>query len=147
MLNYEEMYDELEKTQDLLTREIRKINEKNDLTPAELNNLKEAVCVMEKIIKLDSMIEDEMGMDDGDYDEYSERRGHSYARGRDARTGRYVSRERMPHMNRSMRGMSRHSLNDRMIANLESMMDEAGSDFERQKIGEWIDKIRTAPET
>lgn len=143
MLSYDEMYDELEKTQELITKEIRKINEKGDLTPQELNNLKEAVCVMEKIIKLDSMIENEM--DDGYEDEYSEhdgrsyRRGRSYARGRDMRTGRYVSRERMPHM-------SRHSLNDRMVANLESMMDTAGSDFERKKIGEWIDKIRTSPE-
>lgn len=156
MLNYDQVYDELEKTQDLLTREIRKINEKNDLTPGELNSLKEAVCVMEKILKLDTMIEDAWNDDeDGEEDGYSERYdGRSYRRGRDVRTGRYVSREnrhyddrRMNRGGNSMRGMSRHSLHDRMVANLESMMDNTGSDFERQQIGEWIDKIRSAPET
>lgn len=146
MLNYDQMYDELEKTQELLTKEIRKINTKNDLTPGELTSLKEAVCVMKDIIKLDGMIEDAWNDEEDDgYSEYGSYRRGSYARGRDARTGRYVSRERMPH-NMNMRGMSRHSLNDRMAATLESMMDSAGSDFERQKIGEWIDKIKTAPE-
>lgn len=138
MLNYDQMYAELEKTQNLLVNEIRKINQKNDITPGELNSLKEAVCVMRDILKLDMMIED--AWDDGEdgYSEYydSMRRG-SYARGRSQRTGRYVSR---------MRGMSGHSLHDRMAANLESMMDEAGSDYERQQIGKWIDKIKNAPE-
>ena len=134
MLSYDEMYNELEKSQNLLTKEIRKINEKADITPGELNSLKEAVCVMEKILKLDMMIEDAWNDDEDD--------GYSEYRGRSARTGRYISREN----SRSMRGMSRHSLNDRMIANLETMMDDAGSDYERKKIGEWINKIRTAPE-
>ena len=147
MLNYDEVYDELEKTQGLLTKMIRQLNEKGDITPPELGNLEKAVCVMEKIIKLDSMIDE--AWNDGEEDGYSEyydgmRRG-SYTRGRSPRTGRYVSRENTPHG--SMRGMSRHSLNDRMVAHLESMMDDAGSDFERKKIGEWIDKIRTSPET
>ena len=142
MLNYDEMYDELEKTQKLLTHEIMKINEKNDLTPGELNNLKEAVCVMKDIIRLDQMIDE--ALDDGykDEDGYSEY-GRSMRRGRSATTGRYVSREPGHH---DMRGMSRHSLHDRMAAKLESMMDSAGSDYERQKIGEWIDKIKAAPE-
>ena len=138
MLNYDQMYDELEKTQKLLVNEIKKINQKNDISPGELNSIKDAVCVMKDIIKLDEMIED-IWNDDGDdgYSEYYSRRG-SYARGRSPRTGRYVSR---------MRGMSGHSLHDRMAANLESMMDEAGSDYERQQIGKWIDKIKNAPET
>ena len=131
MLNYDQTYDELEKTQKLLTNEIKKINQKNDITPGELTNLKDAVCVMKDILKLDMMIEEVW--DDGE-DDYKE----SYARGRSPRTGRYVSR---------MRGMSGHSLHDRMAANLESMMDSAGSDYERQQIGKWIDKIKNAPET
>ena len=137
MLNYDQMYDELEKTQKLLVNEIKKINQKNDISPGELNSIKEAVCVMKDIIKLDEMIED-IWNDDGD-DGYSEHYGRqgSYARGRSPRTGRYVSR---------MRGMSGHSLHDRMAANLESMMDSAGSDYERQQIGKWIDKIKNAPE-
>ena len=131
MLNYDQMYDELEKTQKLLVNEIKKINQKNDISPGELNSIKDAVCVMKDIINLDEMIES-IWNDNGE-DDYQ----GSYARGRSPRTGRYVSR---------MRGMSGHSLHDRMAANLESMMDSAGSDYERQQIGKWIDKIKNAPE-
>lgn len=137
MLNYDQMYDELDKTQKLLVNEIRKINQKNDITPGELNSLKEAVCVMKDILSLDSMIEEAWNDGDDGYSEYGSMRRGSYERGRSPRTGRYVSR---------MRGMSGHSLHDRMAANLESMMDEAGSDYERQQIGKWIDKIKNAPE-
>ena len=92
MLNYDQMYDELEKTQKLLVNEIKKINQKNDISPGELNSIKDAVCVMKDIIKLDEMIED-IWNDDGDdgYSEYYSRLG-SYAIGRSPRTGRYVSR-------------------------------------------------------
>ena len=142
MLNYDEMYDELEKTQRLLINEVRKVNQKNDLTPTELNNLKEAVCVMKDIIRLDQMIDEAWDDADKNDDGYSEY-GRSMRRGRSAITGRYVSREPM---HNDMRGMSRHSLHDRMAAKLESMMDNTGSEYERQKIGEWIDKIKNAPE-
>lgn len=37
---------------------------------------------------------------------------------------------------------SGHSADDRIIANLESMMGDASSDYERQKIQEWIRKIK-----
>jgi hypothetical protein len=145
MLNYDQMYEELNKTQELLTSEIMKLNQKDDLTPGELSSLKDAVCVMKDILKLDMMIEDvwDDGEDDG-YSEYSMRRG-SYARGRSPRTGRYVSRENVSHRT-PMRGVSGHSLHDRMAANLETMMDDATSDYERQQIGKWIDKIKSAPE-
>lgn len=148
MLNYDEVYDELEKTQSLITKEIRKVNQKNDLTPQELGNLTEAVCLMEKIIKLDGMIEaawDEDGEESEYYDHRMSNRGRSYrgmsnARGRSPRTGRFVSRREDPNMDG--RGISRHSIEDRMIAALENQMDYAGSDYERQRVGEWIEKMR-----
>ena len=144
MDKYNEIMAELEKTEDLLIKEIRKVNAKNDLTPQELNSMKEAVCLMKDIIKLEEMMEGA----NKEYDEYSEYYDdmpvRSMRRGRDANTGRYVSRMHGRSMN-SMNYMdtSRHSIEDRMVAKLESMMDGAGSDFERQKIGEWINKIRT----
>ena len=89
----------------------------------------------------------------------------SYARGRDAATGRYMSRGRdemwyddrsygdrsyghqsyAPGMNRSMGyndNTSGHSIEDRMIWALEQQMDTAKSDYERQQIKEEIDSIR-----
>lgn len=179
MDKYNEIMAELEKTEELLLKEIRKVNVKNDLTPQELNSMKEAVCLMKDIIKLEEM----MNYANEEYDEYSEygdgeMSGRSYMRGRDARTGRYMSRSRGSgrsmnnsqggsygnYSNYSNRGgsyenmsrggsyegsyegggsMSRHSIEDRMVAKLEGMMDTSGSDYERQKIGEWINKIRT----
>jgi len=159
MDKFNEIMAELEKTKELLLKEIRKVNVKNDLTPQELNSMKEAVCLMKDIIKLEEM----MNHANEEYDEYSEygddeMSGRSYMRGRDARTGRYMSRSRGRSMYNNQGGsyenyngrignydggMSRHSIEDRMVSKLESMMDGAGSDFERQKIGEWINKIRT----
>lgn len=48
--------------------------------------------------------------------------------------GQYVSRD--------YGGRSGHSLNDRMIAKLEEMIDQASSEYERQQIMRQIEKIR-----
>ena len=42
------------------------------------------------------------------------------------------------------RGYSRHSINDRAVACLERMMDEASSDYERQQVHRFIEMIRSA---
>ena len=39
------------------------------------------------------------------------------------------------------RGMSGHSIKDRMIDKLESMIDEAQSDYERKTVMEWIERL------
>lgn len=71
---------------------------------------------------------------DGDGDgRYSE--DSSYRRGRDARTGRYVSRDG------SYDRYSRHTEKERMIEKLETMMDSAGSEKERRAIQQCIDKL------
>ena len=75
------------------------------------------------------------------YDEYSNRprmtgRYHvngSYDRGRSPVTGRYVSRDS---------GYSGHSINDRMISQLENMYDEAKTEYEREEVRKEIDRLR-----
>lgn len=42
------------------------------------------------------------------------------------------------------RRYSRHSINDRAVACLERMMDEASSDYERQEVHRFIEMIRSA---
>ena len=140
MDKYNEIMAELDHMQELLLKEIRKINAKSDLSLQDVNAMKEVVCLMKDIIKLEEMM-DGANREYDEYSEYYEDNPRSFMRGRDARTGRYMSRS----YGRSMYhdGMSRHSVEDRMVAKLESMMDGAGSDYERQKIGEWINKIRT----
>jgi len=39
---------------------------------------------------------------------------------------------------------SNHSIEDRMVDSLERMMDNAGSEYERQQIQAWIHKMRTS---
>lgn len=135
----------------LLEDELRKIVEKNDISPVELENATKAVCLMQKVQELEEWpSDDEMNgyysrrsYNSYGYDPYSMR---SYRRGRDMNTGRYMSRAdgRMPHRDHMVDvddGYSGHSIKDRMIANLEAMMDEAGGEYERKTIGEWINRL------
>lgn len=73
---------------------------------------------------------------------------YSGERGRSATTGHYVSRggEHYDHMGRSHDTHSGHSINDRMVDQLERMMDTATSDFERQQILDKIKMIRNSPD-
>lgn len=148
-------------------------SEKDDWKPEDLKFAKEAVELYDKVCetKMNDGIWE--GMKGGIMDENSGIRyprisygyDESYARGRDAATGRYMSRGRdamwyddrsygdrsyghqsyAPGMNRSMGyndNTSGHSIEDRMIWALEQQMDTAKSDYERQQIKEEIDNIR-----
>lgn len=114
--------------EDLVIDELKKIVKKGDLSAAELKNATDSACLLMKLEELQN----------GDFEEegYSESydHGRSYRRGRSPRSGRYVSMG----MNE---GVSRHSINDRIVDKLERMMDESGSDYERSVISGWIDRI------
>lgn len=154
---------------------------KPSLTPNEINNAKEAVCLIEKI--------DEVLRKNSDNEEYETSEGrrmmyypnaqysygwydpymhdgyaygddhmsgrrysrgdwdtHSMMRGRDAAAERYVSRgEDMYNSGRMVRGSfsydngrSGHSIDDRVVDQLERMMDSAKSDYERHKLNQYI---------
>ncbi len=115
----EKVLDDLE---DLVCNELKKISKKPELSPAELKNATDAMCLLIKMEELQN------GTNYGD-EEYAESRG-SYSRSRNARTGRYMS------------NYSGHSIEDRIVDNLEHMMDEANSDYERSVIHRWISKVR-----
>ena len=134
----DQLLDEFERTEELMLKELRKINAKGDLTPQEVCNIKEMAEAVYKMLIVEAMADG--GTDYSEY--YSDDDGmRSMRRGRDMRTGRYISRRGM----RSYEGdrmMSGHSLHDRMIAALEDTMDQAKSDYDRQQIKEWIHKIQ-----
>lgn len=67
--------------------------------------------------------------DGGSYD------GSSYRRGRDARTGRYVSRDSGSY------DYSRHEEKEHMLDRLESMLDNASNEKDRRAIEQCIDRI------
>lgn len=115
-----------ESIMDLLEKEIDKIIKKGDITPAELESLYKCVCVIEKIKMID---------DSGDDYSYGyPTHWNQYESGRSRTTGRYMSRGRR-------NGYSSHSIKDRMIDCLEKMMDEAGSDYERNTVSDWINRL------
>lgn len=150
------MKEALEALKRTLGKEIKTVAEKGSMTPAELEAVTKAMCLYEMI--------DERLMLEGGYDtfrsadNYSQRyyrdnsmagmnsmnsyympdqmSYNSYARGRSPVTGRYVSRDYES-------GRSGHSIKDRMIDQLERMMDQAGSEYERQEILREIEKMRS----
>ena len=153
----------LKKLRDRVEKNLESLAEKENMTPGELETATKAVCLIKDIDKvMHGDYETSEGMREmmyphkkysyGWYDPHVHD-GYSEMRGRDAATGRYVSREGdsdhdIDHSGRRMRGMSYgryydhgysgHSIDDRIIDKLEHMMDEAQSDYERHKLNQII---------
>lgn len=58
------------------------------------------------------------------------------------KTSGYSTRNNRYNNNNSNRYYSGHSFKDRMLARLEGMYGETSSDYERQMIDSWINKMR-----
>lgn len=124
---------------------------KENMDLRELEMAEKAVCIMEKISKIEH--------NDMDSDRYSGRYGYgygvsypdhqwpmsygdeSYRRGRNA-MGQFTSHDGRPMMGDNYSG---HSYNDRIIANLESMLADAPSEEDRMKVREEIERLRRNP--
>ena len=130
----------LEELKDILEDEIKKITQKGEITPTELDNMTKAVCLIEKI----NMIEE---YDDDDYDDensyYSRRRGRYSRRNYnyDNYDGMNNGRGSMRNSRNSHGDYSGHSIKDRMIDKLESMMDEAKTEYEKKIVSDWINRL------
>lgn len=141
------MKDKLVKLDDILSkdieREVDKIITAGTINPTEVKTVTDAICLMLKSLEFGEWLQDGEGM------------GSSYRRGRSPVTGRYVSRSMDPYsmsmhdgsyggraynMDMYDRDYSGHSIKDRMIAKLETMVDMAKSDYERQEV---MNAIRT----
>ena len=110
----------LEKIRDSIEEAIKPILKKGEaMTPADLESLTKAVCVIEKI----KYIEQCEPCDDED--------GYSYGHS----TRRYYG-------GATHHGYSGHSIQDRMIDRLERMIDEAQTEHERQTVKDWIRRLR-----
>lgn len=109
----------LESLKGSVIRELRVLNQKSTLSPAEISAATDAMCLLMKIKKY------EMG------DDYEEEQ--SYARGRSPVTGRYISRDM---------GYSSHNINEKMIEKLEMAYDDAHTQHEREEIRKEIEHLR-----
>ena len=124
-----------------LKEELDKVVRAGTVSPQEVENISEAVCLMLKL---------------KEYREWDERKdydhGYSSMRGRSATTGRYMSRDYDPMYHETSRryydgrtgdGYSGHSIKDRMIDRLEGMYDDAKTEHERKIVDEWINRIES----
>ena len=142
------MNEVLDRLQKQLEREIEQIVNRADMSPIELENAKMAVCLIKEIqeVKMGKALEEAGGYSNASYGAYSYR--DSYRRGRDANTGRYISRAYNDSYANNSRGgesyeygYSGHSIKDRMIDRLEQMMDEAHTEYEKKTITDAIHQI------
>lgn len=125
----------MEELKKLVTKELEKMIEKGTMSPTELKVAMDAVCLLEKIGRVEYMDNYE---DEGySGEDWPMGRNGSYMRGRSPRTGRYMSRGGSYDMERSG-----HSIKDRIIDKLERMMDESSSEYERQTIRNYINDLR-----
>lgn len=147
------MTDVLHKFYDKVEDELDTLSKKDTLSPTELENGKNAVCTLEKILKIDSMMN---GMDNessyGYYPSmsYGTRRStngmnmSSRGRSRDS-MGRYTSNSgrmpmnRMPYYMDNSYGNMDHK--NRLIAKIETMMQNAENDFEVKELEEFKNHV------
>lgn len=127
-------------------KDIETLSNKASLTPDEHRSLKSALinkAMLEE--ECNKMMYDEKGMSGYPYSYAAqEHPAMAYEEG--------YSGRRMPRMNTSYgmnngsygmyRGYSGHSIQDRMIACLEKMMDETDSEYERQTVARYIEKLK-----
>ena len=139
-----------------LRSELDKIIKDGTISPEQVKVITDAVRLMLKTKDYEQCLMEEMSGYSGAMDV-----DRSYRRGRDSVTGQFVSRRfygeptysyngnsmyngqaYMNSMNGSYNGYSGHSIKDRAIASLENMMNEAGSDYERQVLSGMINDLR-----
>ena len=143
-----EMMTSLSKAKGLVLSEVDKIVATGNLTKDSLCLMKEAMEVIEKIAHIERG-QDPDGYSQKNYyirswdypegDNYYQDNGNSYMRGRDSRSGRYMSRDNNPNSGMSYTGGDR----EYMIRNLEMAMDEAGNEQERMQIRNLINQMKS----
>lgn len=117
------------KVKEILKRQIDEVVAKGSIDPCELDCLEKSYCILAKMSEVEAMDEyskypNSFGQMYPEYPDMTMRRGRGM-------NGRFVSRDG-----------SFHSINDRMIAALEMELDNATSQYEKQKIMDEIRRLR-----
>lgn len=127
---------------ELLCDELDEYGKKTELTKEKLHEIYE---ITSSIVMLKSLIEDE------EMEESGQSFGHgnitwngnpsmSYMRGRDAQTGRYMSRDNAPHT-RMMDGMSYHSAEEDAVARMQDILANTNDMRVRKAVTKAIETI------
>ena len=148
----------MEKTFDILMEQtddcLREYSKKQNWTPNDLCSIKDAVSIYDKLQRIASNCD---ALDSTERETYrSYGMIHTmphYAHGYSDRAPRYYDydghltsygdRESMRRRRSYGEPRSTHSIHDRMIANLEGMMDDAKTEYEREQIMEFINLAKS----
>jgi hypothetical protein len=137
--------DELDEFEQLLTKEIKSINAKSDISPTELSNAKNALCCMKEISIIKAMKNSE-GKESFDVDASYAMKPYMYdmSRGEIDRTriDRYPNHGSTNTYRNYETMRSGHSVEDRIIESLEKVMDDVKGEYEHQIVMDWINRVR-----
>lgn len=139
-----EMHTVLSTLTDNVMRELRTLNKKDTLSATEIKAAVDSMCLLIKIEEYKTILESNRPMmETGESYNYgmsmrpsihgTMHYDDSYDKNVSPVTGNYIRRDT---------GYSSHSINDRMIATLETMYDKAKTEYEREEIRREIDRIR-----
>lgn len=117
-------------------KDLKKLNEKPEFSSNEWSNAKTVLSALCKMKELESDYEDGDSYRSYPSHYYDDSPMHSMRRGRSMKTGRYVS------MDNYDRGISGHSITDRMVDQIERMYDSAKTEHERRELDKWITRIQ-----
>lgn len=129
---------------DIVEAELKKLVKKGELNASETSAAKDAVsCILKSMeLKDKKEMEEELAQRGYSYGDDPYRRWEILSYG-----GRNMPRMSMASRRDDMsRGYSHHSIKDRAISRLETMMDEAGSEYEREKVREFIRRLEMISE-
>lgn len=134
------MYETNQEAKRLIERKVQEVIDKGDISPSEMCCVKDAYEALYYMTAAETM-ETSKSYGNSYGNSYGDSYGNSRSmsdweesmrRGRGA-NGQFVSREG---------GRSYHSVNDRIVANLERELDYAQSEFERKRIMDEIRRLR-----
>ena len=125
-----QMYENL---RDMLEREVKEIEKKNDLDPQALENIYKLTCSIKNVDKCIEREEREMG---GMSSEYIPSR--NYGESRD----NFRNRSYRGQSYENSYGYSRDNSKKKMVQKLETLMDDTMSETERNAIMDCINRIK-----
>ncbi len=127
-----QMYENL---RDMLEREVKEIEKKNDLDPQALENIYKLTCSIKNVDKCIEREEREMG---GMSSEYIPSRNNWYGESRD----NFRNRSYRGQSYENSYGYSRDNSKKKMVQKLETLMDDTMSETERNAIMDCINRIK-----
>ena len=149
-MNYENLAKLASEATERLTTEMQTIMRKPNWGGPDIKLVSDLLCDMKEALYIAQMAQEQMQGGGG----YSGRRGYSHAMGGSYSNGYSAMGENSGNNysgegsyagagnGYSGGGYSQHSIDDRVIAMLEDMAGRAGSDYERSRIEENINKLR-----